>query len=355
MKGLRVGVVGCGEVTQIVHLPSLLQLADKFTVTAVCDISPSVLQRVADQWNVSGRFADYHDLVTQADVDVVLVANPDAHHAEVVLAAMAARKHVLVEKPMCITFREADAIIAAQKQAGVIVQVGQMRRYAPAFVEACRRVQQIQNITLARVHDVLGHNPLFIEPTSRVFRATDIPQDKIDASKALRDKLLVEAIGEAPADLKTAYSILLGLSTHDLGAMRELLGIPKRVLYAAQRQGGLYLSAAFDYGSYVCNFETGIDSIPRFEACLEVYSNDQVVRVDYDTPYVRNLPIRLTVTCANGRGVREQMDHPIWGDAFVAEWEAFYDDVQNQRTPKTSPEDFRKDLELFRDMVALMR
>jgi predicted dehydrogenase len=355
MNTLRVGVVGCGEVTQIMHLPSLYQLADKFTVTALCDISNHVLQTVADHWTVSRRCADYHELVTLADVDVVLIANPDAHHSEVVLAAIVAGKHVLVEKPMCITFREADAIIAAQKQAGVIVQVGQMRRYAPAFVEACRRVQQMQNIALARVHDVLGQNSLIVEPTSRVIRGTDISQSMIDTSKALRDKLLVEALGEALTDLKTAYSILLGLSTHDIGAMRELLGMPKRVLYAAQRQGGLYLSAAFDYGSYVCNFETGIDSIARFDACLEVYSSNQVVRVDYDTPYVRNLPIRLTVTSANDQGVREQMDHPIWGDAFVAEWEAFYDNVLNQRTPKTSPEDFRKDLELFKDMIALMR
>ncbi len=355
MKGLRVGVVGCGEAAQILHLPSLFQLADKFAVTAACDVSPSVLQNVADHWGIPGRFLNYRELVARADVDVVLITNPDAHHAEVAMAAIAAGKHVLVEKPMCINFREADAIIAARDQAGVVVQVGQMRRYAPAFVEACRRVQEMNNITLARVHDVLGSNALIIEPTSHVFRAMDIPADTIAASKALRQEMVLEAIGEAPPELQMAYGLLLGLSTHDLGAMCELLGMPERVLYAAQRQGGRYLSAAFDYGTYVCNFESGIDTIPRFDACLEVYGSDQVVRVDYDTPYVRNLPIWLRLTCADGTGGMKQTDQAVWGDPFVAEWDSFFDNVQNQRTPKTSPEDFRKNLELFKDMVALMR
>jgi predicted dehydrogenase len=148
---------------------------------------------------------------------------------------------------------------------------------------------------------------------------------------------------------------MLGLSSHDISAMRELLGMPQRVLYAAQRQGGLYLSAAFDYGEYVCQFETGIDNIPRFDAHLEVYGENRTLRVQYDTPYVRNLPIRLYVTAANGQGgVVERAEHPAWGDAFVAEWRAFYTNVVERRTPKTPPSDFRQDLELFRDMIALM-
>ena len=48
-------------------------------------------------------------------------------------------------------------------------------------------------------------------------------------------------------------------------------------------------------------------------------------------------------------------EHPAWGDAFVAEWQAFYENIIGHRAPKTSPEDFRLDLELFRDMIALMR
>lgn len=358
MSQLRVGLVGCGEVTQIMHLPSLYQLNDQFQVTALCDVSATVLETVGDAWQVAYRCQDYHDLIEQPDVDAVLIANPNAYHAEVALAAIAAGQHVLVEKPMCMTLREADAIIAAaQQQPQVVVQVGYMRRYAPAFVTACRLIPELGPIRLARVHDVLGWNSLFVNNTSRVVRGDDVSAEVIAAGQHLQDERIVEAIGsDAPSELRSVYSLLLGLSSHDISAMRELLGMPQGVLYAAQRQGGLYLTAAFDYGSYVCQFETGIDNIPRFDAHLEVYGEDRMLRVQYDTPYVRNLPIRLTVTENNGSGgVVERVEQPTWGDAFVSEWQAFYDNVMNHQAPKTSAADFRQDLELFQDMIELMK
>lgn len=147
MNTLRIGIVGCGEATQLLHLPSLYQLGKRFQVTALCDVSPTVLKEVARLWQVDKTFSDYHNLIEQGAVDAVLVANPHAYHAEVVLAAIRAGKHVLVEKPMCLTLREADEIIAAQRETGVTVQVGYMRRYAPAFVQACRLVKEISLVT----------------------------------------------------------------------------------------------------------------------------------------------------------------------------------------------------------------
>ena len=149
---------------------------------------------------------------------------------------------------------------------------------------------------------------------------------------------------------------MLGLSSHDISAMRELLGMPSKVLFAAQRNNGSYLTAVFDYGSYVCHFETGVDQIPRFDAHLEVYGTEKVVRVQYDTPYVRNLPIRLLITESNGRGgVTHLESHPTWGDPFVAEWKSFYTNITNNQAPKTGPADFVRDLELFTEMAQLMR
>lgn len=356
MNRLNVGIIGCGEVTQIIHLPTLAFLSDHFAVTALCDVSAQVVQAVGEHWRVAQQYTGYRELLAQPDVDAVLVATPDVYHSEVTLAALAAGKHVLVEKPMCLTLREADEIQTAQAQAGVIVQVGTMRRYAPAFIEACSLVAGMQDIRYARSHDVIGQNFLFIRATSRVERGEDIPVAMLEEEKELRAARIREAIGDAPPELRAAYGLMLGLSSHDLSAMREMLGMPRRVLYAAQRRRGSFLTAAFDYGDFVCQFESGADDIPRFDCLLEVYGKTQLVRVEYDTPYVRNLPIRVRVTEANGAGgVVERAVHPAWGDAFVSEWQAFHENVMLNRPAKTSPADFRLDLQLFRDMIALMR
>jgi predicted dehydrogenase len=105
----------------------------------------------------------------------------------------------------------------------------------------------------------------------------------------------------------------------------------------------------------VCQFETGIDHIARFDAHLEVYGDEQVVRVQYDTPYVRNSPIRLLTMETNGQGgVSNRTSHPAWGDPFVEEWKAFYKNVTKNKVPKTNPTDFAQDLELFTEMARLM-
>jgi len=352
---VRVGVVGCGEAAQIMHLPSLRFLGDLFEVTAVCDASRDVAERVGDDWNVPVRLVDHAVAVTLDEVDAILVATPDAYHSVVALAAMAAGKHVLVEKPLCLTLREADAIAAAQEEAGVVVQVGYMRRYAPAFLQAVAAVAEMGEVRLACVQHVLGLNELVIGRTSRVVTGDDVGPDVAQEGRDLRLRLLAEATGDAVAEIQEAYSLLLSLASHDLSAMRELLGRPAGVLYAGAWHDGWYVTAAFDYGSFVCHFAAGFDRIPRVDATIEVFGERRVVEVRFDVSHIRNLPVRTTVTDANETGgVDVRTSHPSWGDPFVEEWRAFHRHVTEGSWPKTSPADSREDLELCRDLAGAM-
>jgi predicted dehydrogenase len=349
---IRVGVVGCGEVTQIMHLPTLAQLADLFEVTALCDVSPRVRNGVGAAWNVERRFADVAALVGCDAVDAVLVANPDAFHAEATLAAIAAGKDVLVEKPMCIGQRECDEIAAAAEGAGAVVQVGYMRSHAPALEQAREALAELGDVRFARVHDLIGRNQLIVDRTARVIRADDLAPEVRDAADARRRALIAEALGPLPEHLVVAYGQLLGLGSHDVSAMRRLLGPPRGVAHAAAHHDGKYVTAVIDYGSFVCHFETGVDEIPRFDAHIEIYGATRVLRVQYDTPYVRNLPVRLTMLDANGEGgLVERRIHPRWGDPFVDEWRSFHASVTQRTPPESSPVDFRRDLELFGAML----
>jgi predicted dehydrogenase len=354
-RRIRVGVIGCGEVAQIIHLPTLSQLADRFEVTALCDISRTVLDGVGDLWGVARRLTDYRELAALDDVDAVLICNPDPFHADAALAAIEHGKDVLVEKPMCLNARECDEVAAAADGAGAIVQVGYMRRHAAAMAEAKALLAEVGDIRLARVHDLIGFNHIIINGTSRVIRGDDVPAAAIEDTQTRRAALVEEALGPLPPELRRAYDLLLGLGSHDISAMRELLGLPHGVLHATARQNGDYVTAALDYGGYVCQFETGVDEIPRFDAHIEVFGARHKLRIQYDTPYVRNLPITLTVLESNGRGgTVERTSLPEWGDAFVAEWRAFHEHVTERTQPAMNAADFRHDLDLFADMIELM-
>jgi hypothetical protein len=69
---------------------------------------------------------------------------------------------------------------------------------------------------------------VFIQSNANVIRGSDVPAQVIEAGKQLHQR----KIGDAPREMVNAYELMIGLCTHDLSAMRELIGIPKKVLYA---------------------------------------------------------------------------------------------------------------------------
>jgi predicted dehydrogenase len=358
MQQVRVGVIGLGEVAQVIHLPILRELGDRFVVTAICDVSPSLLAAMGDRYAIpaSARHDDYRSLVTRDDVDLVFVINSTEYHAECAIAALVAGKHVLIEKPVCLTIREAEEIARARDAAGTVAMVGYMRRFAPAFIRAVEEVQALDAIRYVRVRDIIGQNRLMIEQSSTVLYPDDIPAEAMADRRARNERMTREAIGEATPDLVRAYGLLAGLNSHDLSAMRELLGgPPRRVISANLWYGGNYLTALMDYGDFAAWLETGVDQQRRFDAHLEVYADTRSIRAQYDTPYIRHLPTTLTISHDDGEGHHETVLRPTFKDPYTHELEALHDAIVIGGPVKTSIEDSIEDLALFRDIIAAIQ
>jgi predicted dehydrogenase len=303
---------------------------------------------------VKSRYVDAASMLEHEQLDCVLVLNSDEYHAECVVAALDHGMHVLVEKPMCLSPREADGIIAARNRSGKVVMVAYMRRFAPAFEVAVDRLPELGPITYARVHDIIGQNRLIIDQTARVLRPDDIPQEAMADRWARGSALVGEALGDVPDELGGTYRLLCGLGSHDLSAMRELLGRPQRVLSARQWRGGGFIVALLDYGDYVVTYETGVDDQVRFDAHIEVYGETGSMRVQYDTPYVRHFPTTLVTERTVGDGYERSVLRPHLKDPYTCELEYFHETVTTGGTPKTSPEDYVADMELFIEMIRVM-
>jgi predicted dehydrogenase len=355
MARVKVGVIGLGEVAQIVHLPILEALGDRYEIAALCDVSPGLLAAVGERYRVGRRYTDAAELAAQGDLDAVFVLNSDEYHADHAIAALRQGKHVLVEKPMCLTLAEAEAIVRARDEAGVQVMVAYMRRFAPAFVQAVDEVGALGKINYARVRDIIGANRLIIEQSSAVLRFDDIPTEATRDRTERAARLVGEAIGAAPPELVSAYRLLCGLASHDLSAMRELIGVPVRVVSAVQSNGGRFIVAIFAYDGYHVTLETGVDEQRRFDAHIEVYGAAKSVRVQYDTPYIRHLPTTLEIRETVGEAYRETTVRPTFTDPYTHELAHFHDVVTTGIAPKTTPEDFMEDLALFRQLIDAMR
>lgn len=231
MKKLKLGVIGLGSVAQIIHLPILEVLHDKFEVAALCDISPGLLNWAGKKYRVSNLYADATELTQQQDLDAVFVLNNGEYHAECAIAAARQGKHVLVEKPMTLNTADADAMIAAKNEAGVQMLVGYMRRYAPAFTRAIEEMKTLGDFKYASIRGLYSNYP-FIAQTAKVHSFDDIPESAKQERQARTKRMIDSEVGDLPQKNKNVFSWLCGLGCHDLSVMRELIGMPKGVVSA---------------------------------------------------------------------------------------------------------------------------
>lgn len=147
-RTVQVGVIGCGEITQVAHIPNLGFLSDLFTITYLCDVSLESLKYNAQKVinHIPKTTQDPSELCASPDVDLVFIANSDEYHAVHVIEGLKHDKHVFIEKPMALCMRDADAIIEAEERSKGKVMVGYMRRYAAAFLDVVKEVGGMDNI-----------------------------------------------------------------------------------------------------------------------------------------------------------------------------------------------------------------
>src|SRR5919202_1041873 len=193
MTRLSIGVIGCGAIAQIQHLPHLRELSDDFEIGGLADLSPGLLEVVGAEYGVprERRFLDYHDLV-QSPIDGVIVC-PSGSHAAPTIAAAEAGKHVFVEKPMCTTVREAEAMVEAAERAGVTLMVAYMKRHEPAYRFAQKRVAEMTDVRFIQVNHLHPDNDLHTAEF-KVRRFDDLPSDVRQTWQTEQSGLIAEAL-----------------------------------------------------------------------------------------------------------------------------------------------------------------
>jgi scyllo-inositol 2-dehydrogenase (NAD+) len=130
---VRVGVVGLGRMGHF-YADTLASLGGSVTLAAVADPSAEARDAMRTSLGLDHAYAEAGDLLDH--VDAVVVATPTSAHAEVVLAAAALKKAIFCEKPLALTVAETRRVLAGVNAAHVLLQVGFMRRFDTAHVEA---------------------------------------------------------------------------------------------------------------------------------------------------------------------------------------------------------------------------
>lgn len=131
MEKINVAVIGLGNIAQTFHLPVLSKLPE-VEISAVCDLDKTKAQVVAKKYGIPRWYDDYRELLDREQaVDGIDNCTNTRSHEEIAIASFEAGKHVLVEKPLGRTAKEAENILTASKKAGKHLMVGMNNRFRP--------------------------------------------------------------------------------------------------------------------------------------------------------------------------------------------------------------------------------
>ncbi|MDQ3856242.1 MAG: Gfo/Idh/MocA family oxidoreductase [Chloroflexota bacterium] len=147
---VKIGLIGCGGISRY-HANGYLKIPNEARVTAVCDVVEENRSRMASYVGGAQEYCDLAEMLAHADIDAVDVCLPHHLHRDAIVAAADAGKHVLCEKPLCLTLEQASEISEAVQRGGVTLMCAHNQLFYPSVQHAR---QLLEEGVLGRVYQV---------------------------------------------------------------------------------------------------------------------------------------------------------------------------------------------------------
>ena len=176
MSKIRVGIIGCGRISDL-HAQGYLANPDA-TIVAVCDTDISRAEEKAGEWRAENAYGDYRQLLANANVDAVDIVTPQRFHEEMAVAALAAGKHVSVQKPMTVSLASADRMVAAAANSAKVLRVFENYIFYPPLMLAKRLIDEglIGEPTNMRIKFISGSGGWAVPESAWAWRSSEHKQ-----------------------------------------------------------------------------------------------------------------------------------------------------------------------------------
>ena len=321
-RSVGVGFLGAGLVTQAIHLPALAGMPDQFHVVRVMDIDARLAERVADRCGASFS-TDADSVFDDPDVEVVVVASPNALHASQVVAACAAGKRaVLCEKPLAESHGEADAISAAAHASGTHIMVGAMHAYDAGFAAAHRAwLEEGEEALFTQSSILLPHNDVFTDQAAEPAS----PTPPTPSNAGVSDAVMVRGG-------------MLGLAIHNFPLIRMLNPVVGRVVSAEFVRPWGYMVVLTD-GLHTLELLAYMGGAWASDWSLRAVSRTCDLRATFPPSFVTGGSSVVHLTTGDSS---RTFQFDING--YQREWEVMYDVVVDGANPPASVDDVVADV-----------
>ncbi len=325
MELIRVGVVGCGPIAQLVHLPNLLSLAG-CEVLAVADLRVGLARQVAQKHGIPRVYASHGELAADPDLSAVVAITNEAFHSSIATDLVNAGKHVMIEKPLTTNAVDGEVMVEAADRSGVILMVNFMRRYDPGVdlakgaIDELRESNEMGEMTFVHCHRFgndwgydVSHAIRSAEPYPDLPKAYPawVPESELDRFRSFN----------------SAYC-------HDVDLLRYIVGGAPEVEYARVSASTLVV---LDFNGAPATIEAGSSPAPFWDEHIKVYFSQGWVDMKLPPPLLRNVPAEVEVYAAESGVVRRPK--ASWEWSFHAAARHFLTCVRRSEEPMSSAKD----------------
>jgi predicted dehydrogenase len=352
---LRVGVIGCGGIAQMMHLPTFAERPDLFEITAVADISEATLSAVADRYRVPSRSRDFREVASHPSVDAVFVLSSGRHDAALE-AAYAAGKHVFVEKPLGFGRPETERLATAARGARGFTMVGYHKRFDPAYLAAVALVKSMPDLRYVEAtvlhpddgayrehHAILPWRAPVRPGASEAQTNAGARQEAVAAD--LKEGLDATVRPGASVDERAAALMLWQSLIHDINALRGALGEPERVLSSSVWNEGMaqHSLTQFPRGVRVSMSWVSLPGVMHYEERLRFVSPNLRATLIFPSPYLRHAPTKLEVERMDGETLVTEDRVVSYDEPFRAEVHHFRESVLAGKAPSITVDEAVRD------------
>ena len=316
MDKIKLGFIGTGLVAQNIHWPTLKQLPDLFEVINVSSRTENKCRAFAELTGAKRWCTDYHTLLNDDEVEAVCIATPFEINYQIVKDAIAAGKHVIVEKPMAGTINQAKEMAEWEKNTTLITMVAENFRYKQAIIDAAKH---IQNGTIGLPHTMqytcYGH---------------------YDRN--------INWVKDSKWRLTSIGGVILDRAIHYTAAIRLLLGDVKSAL----GRGGKMRDdiGPMDYLALHMLFENGATGSLLDIASVTGLERREIIVVGSEgTVFLSNQLTEISVVNENGVIISKEYKADR-SDSFVREFKDYYQAIKKGTPSRSSFYDGYKDLQL---------
>jgi predicted dehydrogenase len=357
---LRIGIVGCGLITQVEHLPNLMALPTLFSLAGIADPSAKVRTALSGRHGVPA-FATAAELFAQP-LDAVVIASPDAWHADLVVAALQRGLHVFCEKPLCYDVADAARIAAARDRAGRVMQVGYMKRFDPAYLTLRDLLARQQGPLRAVTVDVIDADAGAFTAHHDLVLPDDIPPALFEETANRKTAQVHAALGFVPE-----RAVFSGFSGPYAAALVHDLNLVQGLLEPLGTGFGKPLGAGFIAGGHGCHLTAQLEpgdglvtmtwvaapNLAYYAERISLVFDDANYELRFPSPYLNHHPTQLIVRRAGGYHLEESSHRPSYAEPFVEELKAFHAAATTGAPVVNTVEQAATDMGLFASFARL--